>query len=186
MTPAATALVVVDLQREYVRADPPPFDVAGLLTAVGGLLDAARAAGALVVHVRDVGTADPRFPAVGPGRDLVLPVVPTDVVLDKQDDDPFATTALARHLRAHRTVVVAGLQSEMCVAATARGALLRGYTVVLPCDAHTTYDVPPGPAGPAVTAAQVRHVAAWSLGDGVHLPPRSAEVAFEPAPPAMA
>jgi hypothetical protein len=35
--------------------------------------------------------------------------------------------------------------SEMCVQATARTALARGYRVVLPHDAHGTYNVPAVP-----------------------------------------
>ncbi len=100
--------------------------------------------------------------------------------MTKLHDDPFDGTALADLLAGHATVVVAGLQSEMCVAATARGALDRGIGVVLPHDAHSTWDLPAGPAGPAVPADHVRRVAAWSLGDTVHLPLSSTDVTFAP------
>ena len=71
-----------------------------------------------------------------------------------------------------------GIQSEMCVAATARGAMARGFTVVLPRDGHTTYDVPADGRAPAVPAAQVSRVAEWSLGDEVVAPDRLADVRF--------
>lgn len=176
MTPAA--LVVVDVQQAYLDHDPAPYDVAGLLQAVRVLAASARAASALVVHVQDVGDADPRFPLGGGGRGLVLDVLDGEPVVAKSDDDAFVGTSLGDHLAGVSAVVVAGVQSEMCVAATARGALTRGIGVVLPQDAHSTWDVPAGPDGPAVPAELVRRVAAWSLGDDVYLPARAADVRF--------
>lgn len=67
--------------------------------------------------------------------------------------------------------------SEMCVAATARGAMTRGFTVVLPRDGHTTYAVPADGAAPAVPATHVSRVAEWSLGDEV-VAPDTADVRF--------
>jgi streptothricin hydrolase len=177
-----TALVVVDVQHDFVHADPPPRDADGLLAALRTLLTAARAAGALVVHVKDVGDADPRFAPDSPGRALVLDVADGEPVVEKTADDAFDDTALGDLLAGHAAVVIGGLQSEMCVAATARGALARGLAVTLPQDAHSTYDVPADDDGIAVPAAHVSRVAAWSLGDGVGLPARSADVRFGPVP----
>jgi nicotinamidase-related amidase len=73
-----------------------------------------------------------------------------------------------------------GIQSEMCVAATARGAIARGYTVVLPRDAHATYDVPADGSAPAVPATHVSRVAEWSLGDDLVAPDRAADIVFGP------
>ncbi|MDO9454660.1 isochorismatase family protein [Nocardioides sp.] len=189
MSVPATALVVVDVQRAHVEHDPPPHDVDGLLAAVRTLLAAARAAGALVVHVQDVGDADPRFPldhgeddGDQGGRALVLDVRAGEPVVRKRLDDPFVDTDLAGILAGHAVVVVAGLQSEMCVAATARGVVACGAAVVLPHDAHSTWDVPAGPAGAAIPADHVRRVAAWSLGDDAHLPLTSVEVTFAAMP----
>ncbi len=77
MTDAAlpTALIVVDVQHAFVDHDPPPHDVTGLLVALRTLSATARAVGALVVHVQDVGADDPRF-AVGERRGLVLDIRP--------------------------------------------------------------------------------------------------------------
>jgi hypothetical protein len=59
--------------------------------------------------------------------------------------------------------------------------MARGFTVVLPRDGHTTYDVPAdGAAAPAVPAPLVSRVAEWSLGDEVIAPDRVADVAFGP------
>ena len=93
-------------------------------------------------------------------------------MIRKTGDDGFQGTDLGRVLLAHRVsrMAVAGLQSEMCVSATARTALQMGFGVVLPDDAHGTYDIAAAPgSGPAVPAAAVSRVAEWALGDQVEL-----------------
>jgi nicotinamidase-related amidase len=83
------------------------------------------------------------------------------VVIRKADDDGFAGTGLGGlfERRGVRRVVVGGLLSEMCVSATARTALARGLTVVVPRDAHGTYDLDDIPA------TVVARVAEHALGD---------------------
>ncbi|WP_343578390.1 isochorismatase family protein, partial [Acinetobacter sp.] len=66
----------------------------------------------------------------------------------------------------------------MCVAATARAALARGYAVLLPHDAHATYDVPAGPGSEAVPAAMSARAAEWSLGDEIQICASVDEVGF--------
>jgi nicotinamidase-related amidase len=64
-----------------------------------------------------------------------------ELVVRKSDDDSFAGTSLAAELdsRAVKQVVVAGMLSDCCVAATVRGALRHGRDVVLASGAHGTY-----------------------------------------------
>lgn len=166
-----TALLVVDVQRALVEGEHAVAGAAGLLARIGALLARAREAGAPVVHVQDHG--DHLTIPGTPGWELALPVHGGELVLPKAVDDAFVDTELDRALRsvAVDCVVVVGVQSEMCVAATARGALARGYQVVLPRGAHTTYDVPDaGINAPGVPAAQVARVAEWSLGDTIAAP----------------
>jgi streptothricin hydrolase len=80
-------------------------------------------------------------------------------------------------------MAIAGVLSEMCVAATARAALERGYRVVLPHDAHATYDVPAGPGfDQAVPEAVAARAAESSLGDEIELTSPAVEVIFERVP----
>lgn len=168
-----TAVLVVDVQRALVE---PPHDVVGadgLVTRLGRLLDRARSAGVPVIHVQDDGDADPVIERGTPGWELVLPVLDGDVVVAKTGDDAFDGTDLSALLTSlgADTVVVVGIQSEMCVLATARTAQSRGLSVVLPRGGHATYDVPADPPdAPAVPAAHVARVVEWSLGDQVRLP----------------
>lgn len=66
----------------------------------------------------------------------------------------------------------------MCVAATARAALELGYGVLLPHDAHATYNVPAGPGSEEVPAAMAARAAEWSLGDEIVICASSHEVNF--------
>jgi streptothricin hydrolase len=162
----ADAVVVVDLQREFVSGAHALPDADRLVRAVDGMVVRARTAGALVVWLRN--------------DELHLPVLDSDVVLDKSQDDGFDGTGLADVLRAHqtRTVVVCGLLSEMCVSATARSALRLGFHVLLPHDAHATADIPDEPPIPARVVARV---AEWALGDEIQIVPRAADVEFSRA-----
>ena len=180
MSTPADALVVVDVQRGWVSGPQAVSGGDALVSALAGAATAARDAGALVVHVQDVGDEDSSVPPGSPGRELVLPVEPSDVVLPKLTGDAFAGTDLEALLRSRgvRTVAVGGLQSEMCVADTARTALRLGFTVVLPRDAHATRDIPADGPVPGVPAAQVARVAEWSLGDEVVVVDRAADVEF--------
>ncbi len=179
--PWADALLVVDVQRALVEGPQSVAGAEAFLDRWRRALGVARDAGVPVVHLQDDGR-DPGslIPRGTPGWELVLDVAVGEQVVAKAHDDGFDGTdldALLRSRGAARPCVV-GIQSEMCVAGTARGALARGYEVVLPRDGHTTYDVPADGAAPAVPAALVARVAEWSLGDGVVAPPRLADVVF--------
>lgn len=178
---AAHALVVVDVQRAFVAGPHAVPAAATLLAAVEHQLDRARAADCLVVHLQNHGA--PGAPDA-PGTDgwrLAHETAPGETVIGKTDDDGFEGTDLEELLTGAgvRTVSICGLMSEMCVAATARGALRRGFAVVLARDAHATCPVPDqGPRAPGVAASDVSRVAEWSLGDEPLLLDSSADVAF--------
>lgn len=168
-----TAVLVVDVQRALVEGTHAVPGADALLTRLRGLVDRARSAGVIVVYVQDNGVHDRLIRRGTPGWELALTPRMGEPVVSKDADDGFDGTGLADALsgRGVDRVVVVGIQSEMCVAATARGALARGLHVVLPRDGHTTFDVPPDDRGaPGVPAALVSRVADWSLGDTVEVP----------------
>lgn len=177
-----TALVVVDVQRGLVEGEAAVPDAASFTAGLEALISRARGAGVPVVHLQDDG-ASPGSPIRRgtPGWELALPAADGEVVIAKGEDDGFRDTDLQdtlQDLEVGRLVVV-GIQSEMCVAATARGALDRGYAVVLPRGGHTTHAIPEDAgSGPAVPAALVSRVAEWSLGDTVEVPADLGEVTW--------
>ena len=149
------ALLVIDVQesfrqRENWRAVSDP-DVA---RPVGRLVDAARAAGDLVVwvlhtepgtggvfdpdseHVRFVDGLDPR---------------PDEPLLRKTSRNAFTTTNLQQILTAAgvRELVVCGIQTEQCCETTARLAADLGYDVTFVTEATATFPIPhrDAPAG---------------------------------------
>jgi len=98
-----------------------------------------------------------------PAWQLHLAPAEEEQIIRKCRDDGFADTKLGQLLESHkvRRIVIGGLLAEMCVSATARTALARGFQVVLPHDAHGTYDVDDIPA------SVVARVAEHALGDGI-------------------
>ncbi|GIT79519.1 hypothetical protein LLS1_11880 [Leifsonia sp. LS1] len=135
--------MLVDVQRTMLEGDDAVDGADDLRRALGGLLDAAREAGVPVIHVENDGAVgDPDEPGT-PGWELVFPPEPGEPVVRKDVPDTFLSNpALADVLHAMGvdTLVVAGLQSELCVQATALGALERGFDVVVPTGAHATFD----------------------------------------------
>ncbi|WP_439680050.1 isochorismatase family protein [Embleya sp. MST-111070] len=183
---AVSALIIVDAQVAFVTGGGAVPDAARVLDRVGALLTEARARGSLVVHLQNDGPVGADDETGSPGWELMLPVRPgpREVVIRKTEDDGFDGTSLAEVLAAAEVagVAVCGVMSEMCVGATARAALERGYRVVLPHDAHATYDIPAAPGiSEAVPARMVSRVAEWALGDEVEIVPHAEDVVFTAA-----
>lgn len=160
------ALIVVDMQHG-VLADLPGG--AALLARIGSLAGRASAPGTLVVQLQNDGTPGSVDEPGTPGWALALT---GGEVVRKSADDGFAGTALSSLLAGVRRIALAGVLSEMCVSATARSALARGYEVVLPRDGHGTYDLDDIPA------AVVARVAEHALGDQPELIPATTDLTF--------
>lgn len=180
---AVEALIVVDVQSAFVTGPRAVPAAALLLDRTSELLARARAAGALVVHLQNDGPAGADDEPHTPGWELHHQVEagPTEVVIRKPKDDGFEGTELSGLLvRAGvRGIAICGVMSEMCVQATARTALARGYRVVLPYDAHATQDVPAAPGiSEKVPAATVSRVAAWAISADADVTTQTKNVQF--------
>jgi nicotinamidase-related amidase len=146
---AATAVVVVDMQNDFVMPGGALVvpDAAATVPVIRELLDRARAAGARVFFTQDThAPGDPEFPIWGEhvlegtwGWQIVdaLAPGPGDRAIRKLRYDGFFGTSLDHELRLAgiTTVVVCGTVANICVLHTAGSAALRGYRVVLPVDA---------------------------------------------------
>lgn len=149
VAPAATALVVVDMQNDFV--DPGgSLCVAGAaatVPAIAHLRDLARAHGMLVVYTQDWHSEDdPEFAiwgrhAVGGtwGAEIVpaLAPGPRDLVVHKLRYDAFYDTPLEHELRRRGidTLIITGTVTNICVLHTAGSAALRWFRVIVPVDA---------------------------------------------------
>ncbi|WP_055697628.1 isochorismatase family protein [Streptomyces silaceus] len=177
------ALIVVDMQSAFVGGDGAVPHADRLLDRVRDLLARARESGALVVQLQNDGEPGTPDEPGTPGWEVHLPV-DTDrgeILLRKTVDDGFEESRLEELLREAgvKELAVCGVMSEMCVSATARGAVERDFRVVLPHDAHGTYDIPAAEGfSDVVPAATVSRVAEWALGDEVEVVARARDVVF--------
>ncbi|WP_449345143.1 isochorismatase family protein [Streptomyces narbonensis] len=188
-TQPVDALIVVDVQSAFVVGDGAVPAANLIVERTTDLIARARRDGALVVHLQNDGPPGAEDEPHTPGWELHHPVLPgpRELVIRKPRDDGFHATPLGEVLTGAevRSVAVCGVMSEMCVQATARTALDRGYRVVVPYDAHATQDCPAVPGVcEAVPAATVSRVAAYALGSDAEVTVPAAEVTFAAAPSA--
>ncbi|MEV8585470.1 isochorismatase family protein [Streptomyces sp. NPDC051180] len=180
------ALIVVDVQSAFVTGEGAVPAAARLVDRTKDLISRARQEGALVVHLQNDGPPGSEDEPHTPGWELHHPVEPgpSEVVIRKPRDDGFHGTSLGGVLAdaGVRAVAVCGVMSEMCVQATARTALERGYRVVVPHDAHATQDCPAVPGvSELVPAATVSRVAAYALGSDAEVTVSASAVTFTAA-----
>jgi nicotinamidase-related amidase len=147
--PARTALVVIDMQNDFVKQGGSLLvpEAEATVPAIKGLLDLARAARMRVVYSQDTHRqGDPEW-EIWPehcregswGWEIVAELVPgaNDTVLRKFHYDAFYTTPLDHLLRRWGvdTLVLCGTVANISVQYTAASAALRRYSVVIPRDA---------------------------------------------------
>jgi nicotinamidase-related amidase len=137
------ALMLIDVQRNMLEPPTPVPAAASVREALQDLLLRARGAGALVIHVQNDGPpGEPDEPGTD-GWQLVFPASAGELIVRKDQPDTFAAhPALAKDLAAKEIteVVIAGMQSNYCVAESSRGALKHGLQAILASGAHATYD----------------------------------------------
>ena len=121
----ATALLLLDVQRNMLEPPEPVPGAREIGAVIADVLNRARSADAIVVHVRNNGDADdPDAPGCA-GWQLVHAVLSGEHVVDKHQPDAFAETGLADLLPAAAEVVVVGMQSDYCIRETSLSALRR-------------------------------------------------------------
>ena len=191
--PAAAAepppvLVVIDVQNFYFPGGKQPLTgpVEASLKAKA-LLQAFRDRGWPVVHVLHLGKGQAApSPEAGEEGYRAHPNVrplPGERVIGKREANAFRGTELLETLRAlgATRIVVAGMQTHMCVEAATRAAADLGFQVTVASDACATRPLAFG--GVEVPAAQV-HAAALAAMDGAYARVLSTEalLASLPAP----
>lgn len=141
-TAAITALVLVDLQQWIVSLDLAPLSGGEVAEHGAALRRRFREAGRPTVLVRYLRLDGSDGGADGPAASFVAELAPQpeDHVVTKYGLDAFEGTDLDEHLRQAGvdTVVIAGIATAHGVAATARGALARGYTAIVVTGATTS------------------------------------------------
>ena len=139
------ALLVIDVQAGAFDGQrcPPIAEADQLLSTTQGLIAAARAASASVIHVQHGDDAGQVFEEGSTQWHIHASVAPAagELVVRKRESSAFAGTALEAELRQRgiTTLAVCGLQSEHCVTNTTLAALERGFNVLLAHDGHSTW-----------------------------------------------
>lgn len=162
---ATTALIVVDMQNDFIAPGAPLETPMGLelLPKLKKLIHHGRHSGMKIIYtvhahrhngcdmglfgeihqpIKDrVALADDTK-----GVEIYTEIVPRseDIVIKKHRYSAFFGTELDIILRAEKidTVVVTGVTTENCCHATARDAMFNGYRVAFISDATGTYDYP--------------------------------------------
>jgi nicotinamidase-related amidase len=154
------ALVSIDCQREYVDGKLPLVGVDAALREVAALLDAARTAGAPVIHIVHRGRAGGAFDPDSSGFAIAQPAAARagESIVPKGLPNAFAGTTLDATLKAtgRTALVLAGFMTHMCIAASAKAALDLGYTTTIVASACATRDLP-DPLSEATVPASVLH-----------------------------
>ena len=138
------ALLVIDAQVNMFAEGGSVFEGEKLLCTISRLIAQARAAHLPIIYVQhNGGEGDPDMPGT-PGWQIHPAVTPEqdDIVIQKHKPDAFYGTALQSSLEARqiRQLIIAGMQTEMCIDATCRRAHELGYDVILVEDGHSTFD----------------------------------------------
>jgi nicotinamidase-related amidase len=152
--PAKTALVVVDMQNDFVKEGGTLVvpDAEATLPKLQDLLDLARRSGMKVVFTQDThAEGDPEW-EIWPehvregswGWEIVGELTPREdeLVIRKVRYDAFYGTHLDHYLRVWGvdTLVICGTVANICVHYTAASAALRWFEVVVPRDATSALD----------------------------------------------
>src|SRR4051794_6465513 len=177
--PRRTAMIVVDMQNDFVAAGAPMETPAAraIVPVLAETLTLCREAGVRIIytaHVHrrdgsDMGLFDDMHPPIAsraalvdgtPGADIYpdLAPRPDEHVIKKHRYSGFFGTDLDIILREWGvdTVIISGTTTENCCHATARDAMFRNYRVVFLSDATATYDYPDHGFGP-MPNEQVHH-----------------------------
>jgi nicotinamidase-related amidase len=139
------ALIVVDMQAGLLIG-PPKHDLPGVIARINQLAAMVRERSGQVVWIAHCGRPDDDFAPDKPGWQFLpeLGREPTDIVVRKTLNDPFAGTDLKATLDGIKPdrVLVTGWATDFCVDATVRSAVSNHYNVVAVADGHTLNDRP--------------------------------------------
>ena len=185
IVPSATALLMIDAQREYFDADRPLFipHAAAIKANLVRLRDAADRCGATTVLIRHAHKADgsdvgrmadfnptPVFIEGTVGADVIDELQPrkSDIAITKNRYSAFVGTGLDETLRARGidTVLVTGLMTNYCCVTAARHAHDLDYKVIFVHDASAGPDMPDLGFGP-VSHGEMMQAVATSLAGGI-------------------
>ncbi|PVU76689.1 isochorismatase [Acidianus hospitalis] len=148
LNPHDTALIIVDMQNDFVRKDGklPVPTAESTIKPIKDLIKKARYSSALVIYTQDWHMKDdPEFKIWGEhalagtwGAEIIDELKPEkdDFIIKKYRYDAFFETPLDYILRVKgiKNLIITGTVANICVLHTAGSAALRWYNVIMPKD----------------------------------------------------
>jgi nicotinamidase-related amidase len=148
LNPHDTALIIVDMQNDFVRKDGklPVPTAESTIKPIKDLIKKARDSSALVIYTQDWHMKDdPEFKIWGEhalagtwGAEIIDELKPEkdDFIIKKYRYDAFFETPLDYILRVRgiKNLIITGTIANICVLHTAGSAALRWYNVIMPKD----------------------------------------------------
>lgn len=139
-----TALLIIDLQIGSFSMGKSIHKSEALLQNVQFLISSARMEGIPIFFTIHNGKKGTPIEQGKSGWNLHpdIQLLEENVIIEKDYPDAFQQTNFQEELtkRGVKRIIIAGIQSEVCVDATCRSASSKGYEVILIEDAHSTYD----------------------------------------------
>lgn len=137
------ALIIIDVQHGMFFGDWALPDAGELLNRIGNRLLLARQQGTTIFHVQNDGPAGEADSPGEPSWQLVFAAAKGERVIRKVaqnvfEDNPYLDAEL-RHAGI-TSLEFAGVQSELCLKASALGARRLGYEILLQRQLHGSYD----------------------------------------------
>lgn len=135
-------LLVIDAQKEITNERLYKFQE--FVSTVKMLIEAARENSVEVIFVRhDDGAGTPMTKGLD-GFEIYEEFAPEggEKIFDKTVNSPFKDTGLAEYLSSKNEteIIAAGLQTDYCIDAAVKCGFERGYKIIVPQYANTTFD----------------------------------------------
>lgn len=148
-----TALLIIDTQKAMFMEDDLVYQADELVKTINKLLYYARTNKYKVIYIQHCGEKGHHLEH---GTELweihnELTPRPDDTVIQKKVPDSFYETELEKVLNKSdiKHLILAGIQTEICIDTTCRSARSKNYQVTLASDAHSTW------GSSDLTAAQI-------------------------------
>ena len=139
-----TALLVIDAQANMFDEEFCVYNAEKITKNICALIAKAREIGTHLIYIRNNGGEDGPDQPNTPGWEIHTPVapLPEEKIVDKTSADAFENTDLQEILDKQKIeyLIIAGMQSEVCITTIGERAVALGYQLTLVEDAHTTFD----------------------------------------------
>lgn len=137
-------LLIIDAQINMFNEDFSIYQANQIIKRLQYLVKQARSNNVPVIWVRNNGgKGDPDEPGTqGWKIHPLLKPMKGEVVVDKYEPSAFKDTNLLLILKQNKItdLVIAGMQTEICINSTVRQALEFGFNVIIVEDGHSTFD----------------------------------------------